>query len=79
MKLLSLGNSLFIDDLPLDDGERAEDPLGFASMEVGFRRKFTFLGVGLGVGGIFIPTKSFDDPSEALEGISKRSFCLFQL
>lgn len=54
---LSFGKRPLMDDLPLDE-EGPGDPLVLASVEPGVREKFTFLGVGLGVGGIFIPTNS---------------------
>lgn len=67
---LSFGKRAFIDDLPLAE-EGPGDPLTLASMEPGVKRKFTFLGVGLGVGGIFIATKSSAQSSDVLEGISR--------
>ncbi|KAM1099929.1 hypothetical protein ACFX2B_006392 [Malus domestica] len=54
---LSFGKRDFIDDLPLAE-EGPGDPLILPSTEPDVKRKFTFLGVGLGVGGIFIATKS---------------------
>ena len=54
---LSFGKRLFKDDLPLVE-EGPGDPLILASDGLGVKRKFTFLGVRLGVGGIFIVTDS---------------------
>lgn len=54
---LSFGKRDLLHDLPLDE-EGPGDALNLASLEPGVRLKFTFLGVGLGVGGIFIATKS---------------------
>lgn len=54
---LSFGKRLFKDDLPLDV-EGPGDPLILASDGLGVKRKFTFLGVILVVGGIFIMTDS---------------------
>lgn len=75
---LNFGRRFFTDNLALD-GEGAGDPPVLTSVEPRFRTKFTFLGVGLEAGGIFIPTKSLEDTSEAMEGISRRRFCLLQL
>lgn len=72
---LSLGKRLFKDDLPLDE-EGPGEPLALASAELGVKRKFTFLGVGLGVGGIFITTESPKESSTVFEGISRKRFLL---
>ena len=69
---LSFGKRVLIDDLPLDE-DGPEDPLAIASEEVGVNTKFTFLGVGLDVGGIFIATKSV-----VRDGISRKRFLFFQ-
>lgn len=75
---LSFGKRPFMDDLALEE-DGPGDPLVLAAAESGVRRKFTFLGVGLGVvDGIFIPTKSGEDASDGLEGISRKRFCRFQ-
>lgn len=74
---LSLGNKLFKDDLPFDE-EGAGEPPALASTELGVRRKFTFLGDGLGVGGILITTESREESSNVLEGISRKRFLRFQ-
>lgn len=51
---LSLGRSCFIADLPLN-GEGLGDGLSLVLIDgLGVRRKLTLLGVGVGVGGIFI-------------------------
>lgn len=74
---LSFGKRAFI-DLALEE-EGPGDPLVLATVLSGVKRKFTFLGVGLGVvGGILIPTKSGEDASDGLEGISRKRFCRFQ-
>lgn len=75
---LSFGKRPLMDDLPLEE-EGPGDPLVLPSVEPGVSKKFTFLGVGLGVGGIFIPTKSCEVASDSLQGISRKRFCLFQL
>lgn len=55
---LNLGSRFLIDVLPLVE-EGVDDPYTRESEEVGVRRKFTLLGVGVGVGGgIFICTNS---------------------
>lgn len=54
---LSFGKRDLLQDFPLDE-EGPGDPLVLALLDPGVRLKFTFLGVGLGVGGIFIATKS---------------------
>ena len=54
---LNLGRRLFMDDLPLV-AEGPGEPVALVSLGLGVRKKFTFLGVGLGVGGIFILTES---------------------
>lgn len=72
---LSLGKRFLKDDFPLDG---PGDPQAFTSLELGVKRKFTFLGVGLGDGGIFISTESCKESSNVDEGISKKrllSFC----
>lgn len=74
---LSFGKILFTDDLALDE-EEVGDPPVLTSVQPGVRKKFTFLGVGLVVSGILIPTKSFEDSSEAPEGISGKRLCRFQ-
>lgn len=74
---LSLGNKLFKDDLPFDE-EGPGEPPALASTELDVGRKFTFLGVGLGVGGILITTESCEESSNVLEGISRKRFPRFQ-
>lgn len=54
---LNFGRRLFLDDLPLV-AEAPGDPVTLVSLGLGVRKKFTFFGVGLGVGGIFILTES---------------------
>lgn len=54
---LTFGKRFFKDDLPLDE-EGPEDPVILASDGLGVKKKFTLLGVKLGVGGIFIATDS---------------------
>jgi len=65
----NLGKMFLMDDLPLEAEE--EEGLG-ASTEREVTRKFTFfwLGVGLGVSGILIPTKSRQQSSDVVVGIS---------
>lgn len=53
---LNFGRRLFMDDLPLLEGPG--EPVALVSLGLGVRKKFTFLGVGLGVRGIFILTES---------------------
>lgn len=55
---LSFGKRPLIDDLPDLEEEGPGEPLVLASVEPCASEKFTFLGVGLGVLGIFIATKS---------------------
>lgn len=67
---LSFGKIPFKVDLPLDvDGPG--EPLVLASAEEAVKRKLTLLGVGvgLGVGGIFIMTESCEESSAVREGI----------
>lgn len=59
-------------DLGLDD-EGPGDPLVLAKLGLQSGEKFTLLGVGLGVGGIFI-LKSSMVSSRVLEGISNTRF-----
>lgn len=73
---LSLGKRLLKDDFPLDV-EGPGEPQALASLELGVKRKFTFLGVGLGDGGIFITTESCEESSNVLEGISKKRLLRF--
>lgn len=54
---LNFGKRFLMDDLPLAE-EGPGDPAILSSIEPCDRRKFTFLGVGVGVEGIFIATKS---------------------
>ena len=74
---LNFGRRLLMDDLPLAEGGPGE-PVILSSVEPGVRRKFTFLGVGVGVEGIFIPTKPWEDSPDVLEGISRKRFRRFQ-
>lgn len=53
---LSFGKRFLMDDLPLAE-EGPGEPVTLSSAELGVRRKFTFLGVGVGVWAIFIATK----------------------
>lgn len=55
---LNLGNKFFTDDLPLEEEGPGDALLYLPSFELGVRRKFTLLGVALGVGGILIMTLS---------------------
>jgi len=77
---LSFGSRLLMADFPLDVEGPGEVYVG-GSTEREVTRKFTLLGVGvgleLGVGGILIATKSWE-LSSVLEGISRRRFCLFR-
>lgn len=50
---LNLGNRFLKDDLPLDDMGPG-DPFPLGSAELGVKTKFTFFGVGVGVGNDFI-------------------------
>lgn len=54
---LNFGKRFRSDDLPLDE-EGPGDGVILSSVEPGVRRKFTLLGVGVGVEDIFIATKS---------------------
>lgn len=71
---LSFVRRLFFDDLVLDAWV-VGDPSG--PEEFGVKLKFTFFGVGVGVGGIFIRTNSpeEEDGCNVLDGISKNRFC----
>lgn len=60
-------------DLVFDD-EGPGDPLILFKQGLGNGEKFTLLGVGLGVGGMFILTKSSLASSRVLEGICKARF-----
>lgn len=74
---LIFGKRRFMEDFPLDEaGPGDAFPLASEGV-VGVRRKFTFLGVGVGVGGIFIWTNSWEATS-VLEGICKKRFCFLQ-
>lgn len=61
-------------DLVFDD-EGPGDALILAKLGLGNGEKFTLLGVGLGVGGMFILTKFSLASSRVLEGICKTRFC----
>lgn len=61
-------------DLAFDD-EGPGNPLILAKLGLGNGEKFTLLGVRLGVGGMFILTKSSLASSRLLEGICKMRFC----
>lgn len=74
---LSFGKRFFNDDFPLE--EEPGDPIALPSIELGVSRKFTFLGVGVCVGGIFITTESCKDSSIVFDGISKMRCPRFQL
>ena len=67
-----------MDDLPFDVEDPGELFIG-ASTEREVTRKFTLLGVGVGLGviGILTATKSWEHSSGVLEGISRRRFCRF--
>lgn len=54
---LNFGKRLLMDGLPLDE-EGPGDAVTLSSIESGVRRKFTLLGVGIGVESIFISTTS---------------------
>lgn len=71
---LSFGRRLLTVDLVLDD-EGPGDTLILFKQGLGNGEKFTLLGVGLGVGGMFILTKSSLASSRVLEGICKARFC----
>lgn len=47
-----------MEDLPADEEEGPGDPLTLPSQESGIQRKFTLLGVGVGVIGTFTVTLS---------------------
>ena len=75
---LNFGKMLLMDDLPFDVEDPGELFIG-ASTEREVTRKFTLLGVGVGLGviGILTATKSWEHSSGVLEGISRRRFCRF--
>lgn len=77
---LNFGRMLLMDDFPFDAEEGPGELFVGASTEREVTRKFTFLGVGVGLGvcGILIATKSWEHSSGVLEGISRRRFCLFR-
>lgn len=69
-----LGRRFRMDDLPRVE-EGPGDPYGLESEGLGVSRKFTLLGVGVGVGGgILISMNSCRDTSSVLLGISKNRF-----
>lgn len=61
-------------DLVFDD-EGPREPLILATMGLGNGEKFTLLEVGLGVGGMFMLTKSSLASSRVLGGICNTRFC----
>ena len=69
----NFGIKLMIEGFPLAEGG-SEDSFGNESLKSGVKRKFTLLGVGIGVGGMFICTTSGGDSSAALVGISRKRF-----
>lgn len=77
-KKLNLGKRLLKGDLALDE-EGPGDPLTLALLELefGVKRKFTLLGVGLGVIGMAITRVSREDTSFR-EGMSRKRFCRLQ-